>query len=118
MPADDGRIGTNTGTFAHVGLGVLPATNDSTAWIGDIGEDTGGAQKDIIAACHTSIQAHVVLNLAVPAQDHLRADHDVLSNIAAFTQCGAGHDVAKVPHFGASPNATALIDDRSFVGKP
>ena len=116
VTTDDGGIGSNTGAAPNVSAGELAAAVDSAAWIGYVGEYAAGTEEDVVVAGDASIDANVVLNLDVCAQDYAGGDHDVLSNIAALADHSARHDVAEMPNLGARSDAGSLVDDCGFVG--
>ena len=116
MAANDGGVGPDAGAPPHVGAGVLAAAVDRAARIGHVGEHAAGTEEDVVIAGDAFIDAHVVLDLDVCAQDDAGGDHDVLADVAAFAQYGARHDVAEVPNLGARSNAGSLVDDCGLVG--
>ncbi len=118
MATHYGRIGPYGRALSHMGAGVLVAPHHGAARIGHIGEHAGRPQKHIVSAGHPRVQADVVLDLAIFAEDNLRADHHVLADVASLAQYRAGHDVAEVPNLGARPDGAALVQDSRFMGKP
>ena len=94
----------------------LAAAVDRTARIGYVGEYAAGTEEDVVVAGDTFIDANVVLDLDVCTQDYAGGDHDVLSNVAAFAEHSARHDVAEMPNLGARSDAGSLVDDCGFVG--
>lgn len=116
VATDDGGIGSNAGAAPDVGAGELATAVDRAARIGYVGEYAAGTEEDVVVASDTFIDANIVLNLDVCAQDYAGGDHDVLSNVAAFAEHSAWHDVAKMPNLGARSDAGSLVDDCGFVG--
>ena len=50
----------------------------------DIGEYHRGAAEHVILQCHALIHGYIILNLDALPHTAIRADHDVLADLAIF----------------------------------
>lgn len=117
VAADDGGVGSNGGTLLYQGAGIFAFAVDGRARVGYVGEDHRWSEEDIVFADYTGIDADIVLHFHIFAKYHIRANNNVLSDVAIFTNGAVGHDVAEVPDFCSGADVAAGVDDGGFVGE-
>ena len=117
MAANDGAVGPQGGAFLDEGGADLIHFGYLGAGVVDICEDHRGAAEDAVFQGDAFIHAHVVLELALVADGHIRADDNVLAYVAVLADFGAGEDVGEVPDFGAFAYGNVVVDNGCFVGK-
>src|SRR5262245_49384115 len=117
MSADDRAVGAEGRAASDQRPLKFVLAHDMTAGVDQVGEDHRRAPKHVVFQDHAGVDGDVVLNLDVVADDHIRRDHDVLSDVAPRADRGAGHHVGEVPDLRALADAAPLIDIRRLVGE-
>jgi hypothetical protein len=79
--------------------------------VGDVGEDAGGAQENVVLDGGACVDGDVVLNFDVVADEDAVGDHGVLAKGAVGADFGTAADVGEVPDAGISANDSAGVDD-------
>lgn len=115
VPADNRGIGPNSCSLLHQRLLVLVTPVHRAAGIGNIRKDHGRAEKNIVFTNHPGIDGHVILHFYIIAQDDLRRDHHVLTNVATRSDATTRHEVREVPDPGTFPDFTTGVDDGGLV---
>ncbi len=113
--ADDGGIGSDGGTAADPGFLIKRTADDLGAGIGDVGEDAGGAEEDIVLDVGAAVDGDVVLDFDVLADGDAVCDHGVLAEGAVGTDFGTAADVGEVPDAGVIADDSTGIDDGGGV---
>ena len=83
---------------------------DFGARIVDVGEDAGRSTEHAILKCHALVDRDIVLNLAMSADRHIRADDDVLADHAVRTDLDRAKNVAEMPDRRVVADFDAIID--------
>lgn len=117
VAADHGGIGTDGGTAAHTGAGILASAVDTAAGIGNVSENHRGTEENVVTASNAGIDGDVVLNLHVVAKRDAAGYEDILTEIAAFTENTIGHDMAEMPNVSTFTNLAAFVDNCRFVSE-
>ena len=115
--ADDGGIGSDGGAAADQGPLVEAVPFDLTAGIGDICQDAGGSQEDVIFNFGARVDGDVVLHFDVGADLDIVGDHGVLSKDAVAADHCPGADVGKMPDFGVFSNDDVVVNNGGGVDK-
>ena len=118
VATDNGGVGTNRSPTAYASAGILVSADHRTARVGDVGKNATRTEEDIVLAGDARVEADIVLDLAIPAQRDVWANHDVLADVAPLSQYCTGHDVAEMPNLGAGTDLTPRVDHGRFVGEP
>ena len=113
VTADDGGIGSDAGSFSHVGFGILAPAVHAGAGVGHIRKHARWAQEDVVVASDAGVDADVVLDFNVSAQDDVGGNHDVLAQVAVLANSAGAHDVRKMPNLGTRANVSTFINNCS-----
>ncbi len=110
--ADDGGVCADGRTATDQGLFVQAVPVDLAAGIGNVGQNTGWSQENIVFDDRAGVDGDVVLDLDVVADDHAVGNVHVLSKDTTLADLRALLDVAEVPDFGARADDGAVVDVR------
>ena len=111
MTANHGGVRPDARSLSYQSGLELIFARHGAARIDDIGEHAGRPEKHIVFAFHAGIDRNVVLHLDPVAQPYLRGNHHILPDIAILADLASGHDMRKMPYFGACPDLAGRIDD-------
>jgi len=114
-PADDRGVRADRGPATDHGLLVEVVPVDLAAGIGDVGQNTGRPQEDVVLNRGSRIDRDVVLNLDVVADDNPTSHIDILPEDAILPNPGPSQYMTKVPDLGASADNGSIIDIRGLV---
>lgn len=117
VAADDGAVGPQSGALLDEGGANLIHLGDFRPWVIYVGEDHRRSAENAVFECDAFIYADVVLNLALIANDDIRANNNILADVAVFSYFRSGKDVGEVPNLGAFANFNTLIDYCRFMGE-
>ena len=115
--ADDGGIRADGGAAADQGPLVEAVPFDLTAGIGDISQDAGGAQEDVIFNFGARVDGDVVLHFDVGADFDIVGNHGVLAKDAVAADHRAGTNVGEVPDFGVFSDDDIIVNNGGGVNK-
>ena len=82
--ADDGGVGTDGGAAANQGLFIKRMAKDLGTRIGDIGQDAGRTEENIIFNFRTGINRYVVLNFYIISNANVVCNIHILSKDTTF----------------------------------
>ena len=108
--AHDSGVGADGSAFAHVGRQVFVFAIDGAAGVVYVGKHHRGPEEDVVFAGHAFVNRHIILHLHIVAENDAVGYEYVLAEVATFTQSGAGHHVAEVPHFAAFAELGAFVN--------
>lgn len=115
MAADDRSVGSDSGALLDKGGAHLVHFGDFRAGVEDVGEDHRGSTEDAVFEGHAFIDRDVVLELAFVTDGYIRANDDVLADVAVLTNLSAGEDVGEVPDLCAFADLDVIIDNGGWV---
>lgn len=115
MAADDGAVGPKGGAFLDEGGADLVHLGDFRSGVVDICKDHGGPAEDAVFQGDAFVNAHIVLDFALVANDDIGTDDHVLTDVAVLAYFGAGEDVGKVPDLCAFADAHVVVNDGGGV---
>ena len=117
MAADDGGIGTHTGTLFQGRLAVLALALNKGPGVDHVGKHAGGAQKNAVFADNAGIYRHIVLDLDAFSQHHTGRNYHILADVAVLANSATLHHMGEMPDLGAFPDLAALIHITGFMNK-
>lgn len=109
--ANNRGIGSDGGTSADPGFLIKGAADDLGAGVGDVGENAGGAEENVVLDGGAGVDGDVVLDFDVVADENAVGDHGVLTEGAALADFGTAANVGKVPDAGVIADLGPGIDD-------
>jgi hypothetical protein len=109
VPADDGGIGTNGGSFFYECRLELIFAFYKGPGVDDVGKYHGWPQEYVIFANYSTVDGHVILDFDVIAQNYPGCYDHILTNVAVGTQLTAVHQMAEVPDFGSPADMDVFI---------
>ena len=112
MSANDGGIGTYRATALKQRRSVFVLARYGSTRVNHIGKHHARTEEHILLATHTGIYRHVVLNLAIIAQHHVRRDNYVLTYIAVLANDATAHHMAEMPDLCACAYTAAIVNVR------
>jgi hypothetical protein len=90
MAADDGAVGSQSGSFLYQGGTNLIHFGNFGPGIVDICEDHGGPAENAIFQSDPLVNGDIVLYLAPVADRHIGPDDNILSDVAVLTDFRSG----------------------------
>lgn len=81
----------------------------------DIGKYHGRPAENAVFQSNSFIDADVVLNLAVVADNNIRPDQDILADIAILANFCTRQDVGEMPDFCSLADLAAIVDVGGFM---
>jgi len=79
--------------------------------IGNIGEDHARAAEHTCFEGYPLVHGNIVLDFTVVSNDDIRADHDILANVAVIADGRVSKYMTKMPYFGSRADLAVVIDD-------
>ncbi len=109
-PAEDGGIGADGSPFTDQGFLVFILSFNRAAGVDHIGKDHRRAEKNLVFAGHSGIDADIVLHFDPVTQPHSGHDDHILPQGTILPYDTAGHDMAEMPDARAFSDEGAGVD--------
>src|SRR6185437_9424421 len=111
------RISPQCGSSHYKRLLELLHTRDLAPRIEDVCKNHRGTTEDMVFERYTFIHRHVVLNLNPITDCDMRADDDILADLAVLPDTRSFQDVGRMPDARSFADLDAFIDESRFVSK-
>jgi len=115
--ADDRRVCSDRTAAPEERPFIEAVTIDLRTGVGDVGQDTGGAEENIVFDHGPGIDRNIVLDLHSLAEDDIIGNVDVLSENTFLADFRSGLHVTVVPDFGAGTDCAAGIHESRLMNK-
>ena len=110
VTTDNGTVGTKRGAFTDERLGIDAMNRKVSARGCDVGENTGGATKNIILYFYAFIDRDIVLNADSIADADIVANINILAQRAVSADMGSFLYVAEMPDLCAFAYLDVVVD--------
>ena len=114
---DDGGVRPDAGAPPNGRVLVECVPFDLAPGIGNIGQRAGRAKENIVLDHGAAINADIVLHFHIAPQLDTRTEHNILAEVAIFSNFRTSHDMTEVPDFGALTYFCRRVDDGGGVGE-
>lgn len=108
-------VGTDASALSDKRRFVFVLTWYMRSWIYDIREDSRWSAKYVVFENDTGVYGNIILNFDVIADLTAWRYHNVLADIASFSNSAISHDVAEVPYLCVFPDCARLIYATGFM---
>lgn len=109
-PADNRRVCTDRGAAADQGFLIQGMPDHLRTRIGNIGQDAGRTEENVVLDGRTGVDGDVILDFYVIPDDHVIRNVAVLAEDAFRTDPGPALDVAEMPDLGAFANFNIIVN--------